>query len=165
MLAGRRQNEAGKVRAVFVCLCSLGYLLLCFPEIAYSWPETLLTWDILFLLPVTWTGPVLSPLISSLSMILLALVIVCFTHRNNSVYLLRFEWALIVRCLCSVSAYIWDYSRFILLIMHLRSVVNSGEEGFICLSLKYMPESFPWGIFLAGELMILTSILLLAADQ
>lgn len=26
-----------------------------------GWPQSLLTWDILFLIPVTWTGPVLAP--------------------------------------------------------------------------------------------------------
>src|SRR4030043_48057 len=35
------------------------------------WPASLMTWDILFLIPTTWTGPVLTPLIVSLTMLLL----------------------------------------------------------------------------------------------
>lgn len=40
-----------------------------------GWPETLLTTDILFLLPIIWTGPVIAPVINSLTMILMAMVI------------------------------------------------------------------------------------------
>lgn len=33
------------------------------------WPESLLTWDVLFLIPVPWLGPVLAPVIVSLALI------------------------------------------------------------------------------------------------
>ena len=46
-----------------------------FLKLLLGWPESLFTWDVLFLIPTTWTGPVLSPVLVSLSMILLALVI------------------------------------------------------------------------------------------
>jgi hypothetical protein len=58
----------------------LGYTLLAFGiwDIFYyvflkfmcGWPHTLLDWDILFLLPVPWWGPVLAPMLISLLMIL-----------------------------------------------------------------------------------------------
>ncbi|MBL7138880.1 MAG: hypothetical protein ISS17_08905, partial [Bacteroidales bacterium] len=41
-----------------------------------GWPESLLTWDILFLIPTTWVGPVLAPVINSLTMIALAGVMI-----------------------------------------------------------------------------------------
>ena len=41
-----------------------------FLKIMILWPESLMTWDILFLIPTTWTGPVISPVIVSFSMIL-----------------------------------------------------------------------------------------------
>jgi hypothetical protein len=31
-----------------------------------GWPESFMTWDILFLIPATWVGPVISPIIVSL---------------------------------------------------------------------------------------------------
>lgn len=40
-------------------------------KIFLDWPESLHTWDILFLIPVTWIGPVLAPVICSVTMILL----------------------------------------------------------------------------------------------
>ncbi len=44
-----------------------------FLKVALGWPESLLTWDILFMLPVTWVGPVICPVINSLTMILLCM--------------------------------------------------------------------------------------------
>lgn len=57
----------------------LGYFLIAFGlwDIFYyvflrmmgGWPETVLDWDILFLLPLPWWGPVLAPVLVSLLMI------------------------------------------------------------------------------------------------
>jgi len=41
-----------------------------FLKIICGWPHSLLDWDILFLLPMPWWGPVLSPVLISLMMIL-----------------------------------------------------------------------------------------------
>ena len=47
-----------------------------FLRVLIGWPESLMTWDVLFLLPVTWTGPVITPLIVSATMIFFALIII-----------------------------------------------------------------------------------------
>ncbi len=65
-------------------------------KIFLVWPSSFLTWDILFLIPITWIGPVLAPIICSLTMILLSIVIVHFNEKN---YLLKInfkEWFLII---------------------------------------------------------------------
>ncbi|HNT42130.1 MAG TPA: hypothetical protein PKN78_07855, partial [Tenuifilaceae bacterium] len=46
-----------------------------FLKLLIGWPTSMLTWDLLFLIPVTWTGPVVAPVAISLMMITLALVI------------------------------------------------------------------------------------------
>ena len=43
-----------------------------FLKAVLGWPESLMTWDVLFLIPTTWTGPVLTPVLVSLTMILFA---------------------------------------------------------------------------------------------
>ena len=53
-----------------------------FLKLLLDWPESLFTWDVLFLIPTTWTGPVLSPILVSLTMILLALVILVRADRG-----------------------------------------------------------------------------------
>jgi hypothetical protein len=40
-----------------------------FLKVLLDWPSSVLTWDILFLLPVPWVGPVLAPVLVSLAMI------------------------------------------------------------------------------------------------
>jgi hypothetical protein len=34
-------------------------------KVCLGWPSSLLTWDVLFLIPVPWVGPVLAPVPSS----------------------------------------------------------------------------------------------------
>ena len=40
-----------------------------------DWPPSLLTWDILFLIPVPWIGPVLAPVIISVALIIGSLLL------------------------------------------------------------------------------------------
>ena len=49
-----------------------------FLKLIIGWPSSLFEWDVLFLIPVTWTGPVISPLIVAVLMIILAMVIIIF---------------------------------------------------------------------------------------
>ncbi|MBN2287826.1 MAG: hypothetical protein JXQ83_00740 [Candidatus Glassbacteria bacterium] len=39
-------------------------------KVLLDWPQSLLTWDVLFLVPLPWIGPVLSPLLVSVSLII-----------------------------------------------------------------------------------------------
>jgi len=48
-----------------------------------NWPPSLLTWDLLFLVPVPWVGPVLAPLIVALTMIIMAAVILYLLERGQ----------------------------------------------------------------------------------
>jgi len=41
-------------------------------KLLIDWPASILDWDILFLIPVTWAGPVLAPVITSLTMLIIA---------------------------------------------------------------------------------------------
>src|SRR5690349_15252456 len=44
-------------------------------KVFINWPASLLDWDILFLIPFTWLGPVAAPVICSITMIILALAL------------------------------------------------------------------------------------------
>jgi hypothetical protein len=45
-----------------------------FLKVFLDWPASLFTWDILFLIPVPWVGPVLAPVIVSVAMIVCGFV-------------------------------------------------------------------------------------------
>jgi len=58
-------------------------------KVLIDWPASIMDWDILFLMPVTWAGPVLAPVITSLTMLVIAAVL--FTERPLNITKVR--WA------------------------------------------------------------------------
>src|SRR5438105_10763259 len=68
MLAGRTwRRRAGYAALAFGTWDIFYYVFL---RLISGWPRTLLDWDILFLLPLPWWGPVLAPISIALLMIL-----------------------------------------------------------------------------------------------
>lgn len=129
-----------------------------------SWPESLLTWDILFLLPVTWTGPVIAPIILSLLMILLAIIIYHFNLKSNfNVKIFRKEWLILISgSLIVILSFIWDYCRFLYKSITLTELQKkSFNDKLFDLSVEYIPESFNWILFLLGFAVISSGIFLI----
>jgi hypothetical protein len=87
-------------RGRFACFM----LLFGFWDLAYylwlyvmvSWPPSMLTWDLLFLIPVIWTGPVLAPVIVSALMIAAALVYYSDTRAAEEVMIPKLDWLLTI---------------------------------------------------------------------
>lgn len=63
---------------------------------AIGWPESLFTWDILFLLPVPWIGPVLAPVIVSALMIFIGFNITRWFAFGYNVKPKLIHWALVL---------------------------------------------------------------------
>ena len=55
-----------------------------FLKLVLNWPSSWFTWDILFLVPVVWTGPVLAPVLVSLTMIILAFTILYIDRATRT---------------------------------------------------------------------------------
>src|SRR5262245_59171750 len=51
-------------------------------KVFLDWPASLLTWDVLFLIPVPWVGPVLAPVTVALTMIGMGLVLLQLEQRG-----------------------------------------------------------------------------------
>jgi hypothetical protein len=68
MLAGRTWRHRAGYAAIAFGTWDIFYYV--FLRIMSGWPRTLLDWDILFLLPLPWWGPVLAPVSIALVMIL-----------------------------------------------------------------------------------------------
>jgi len=129
-----------------------------------SWPESIFTWDILFLLPVAWTGPVISPVIISLLMILLAFVILIKnSDSNNQFKIIKREWILLIAgSLIIFVSFIWDYCKFIN--QNLSNIEISDKtisERLYFISFQYIPDKFPWLLFICGVLTIIIGILII----
>jgi hypothetical protein len=126
-----------------------------------SWPESLLTWDILFLLPVIWTGPVIAPVILSILMIILAMIIYQFNLISNfKVRITRTEWIILILGSCIVfTSFIWDYCKFLYINISWTELQSrSLNDKLFDLSIQYIPESFNWILFLVGVLIIIVGI-------
>lgn len=95
-----------------------------------GWPPSLFTWDVLFLIPLPWLGPVIYPVVVSLFLVGGFLVHERMRARGLEVFLTIGEWtvawggALIV-----IAAFCWNW----------RAVVDGT-----------VPDSFPAALFAAG---------------
>lgn len=124
-----------------------------------GWPQSLMTWDVLFLIPTTWTGPVLSPVLVSLTMILLSMVILFRAERGKVTRISGKIWGgLILGSLILIFAFIFDYSLHMLTHFSLFEMGQLKNPEVMELATSYIPGRFPWGIFAAGEVVILASI-------
>jgi len=125
-----------------------------------GWPESLMTWDVLFLIPTTWTGPVLTPILVSLTMILLAMVILLNAERGKETRIPGKIWTgLILGSLILIFAFILDYSQHMLVTFSWVEMLQVKNPEVLRVATSYIPKQFPWWIFAAGELVILSSIL------
>lgn len=130
-----------------------------FLKILINWPASLMTWDILFLIPTTWTGPVIAPVIVSFTMLVLALVIINHGRIHETVSLNIREWVLLITgSIFLILAFIWDYSAFLFRHYSFGELITlPDKEALMELSQQYMPEHFPWLIFVLGEAVIMTA--------
>jgi hypothetical protein len=130
-----------------------------FLKILTGWPPSMMTDDILFLLPVMWIGPVLAPLILAIAMILFALAILFFYSRNRHVQLNLTEIiSLITGSVVIIISFTADYTGFIINDPSFHSLRLLTSESLSQLSLQYDPGDFPWFVFTIGIVIILSVI-------
>jgi hypothetical protein len=131
-----------------------------FLKLLLGWPVSLLTWDILFLIPVVWSGPVIAPILISLLMILLAGIIYKFELRFTGRYYINVkEWLILLGgAVVIFVSFIYDFMKF---------VVESSGNLIISpnqlnqLVLKYIPSQFNWSLFILGVAILLFSFYLI----
>lgn len=128
-----------------------------------NWPPSFLTWDILFFIPVAWIGPVLAPVICSLTLMFLAGSIVCLHERGYTVKIKLFEWGLILLGAFMIfCTFIWDYSRIIIREGFLPSFWTlTNNEHFYKIISQYQPTYYNWYLFALGEILILCALALM----
>lgn len=130
------------------------YLVL---KLLLGWPASLLTWDVLFLIPFTWASPVLAPVICSLTMILFSTILLFQMPKGIFLTIRSFEWSLLVSgSLLVLYTFMKDYGR--LALSHLSpggTEKQASREDMWTAVTQYVPEDFNWLVFGAGELLIL----------
>jgi hypothetical protein len=131
-------------------------------KVFIDWPSSLLEWDILFLIPITWLGPVLAPVICSVTMILLSILII-----RSSRPLTPGLWGLLV-CGSMVILYTFlkDYGSIIIDNgFHEDYAMIMQNKAFVAIASAYIPQSYSWEFFVFGEVLILGGAAMLIVNN
>jgi len=106
-----------------------------FLKLMIHWPESLSTWDILFLIPLPWVGPVWAPVLVALSMIVCGLI----SLRAGGIPGRIPHWTGVLGgAIVIIVAFVWDF----------RNTTAGG-----------IPNPFNWPLFLLGEAIGLSAFL------
>jgi hypothetical protein len=131
-----------------------------FLKLILNWPSSWLTWDILFLIPVIWTGPVLAPVLVSLTMIVLSFIILYFEQKNEQFVIHRpVIFLVILGSVLIFISFILDFSSFVIRQSSF-SAMFSADSASTLIQI-YTPVSYNWFILLAGEISIFSGIIIM----
>ena len=159
ILAGK--NAAQKFSFFIYCFAIWDLFYYIFLKLLLDWPESWFTWDVLFLIPVPWVGPVLAPCIVSLTMIALAGCIVYLQYKGCEIKIKWREWLLLLGgCFIVMVSFMTDYFAY-LNEHHFQQIwtLMSKEQMFIEIA-AYIPNSYNWSMFWLGEILMILGILL-----
>lgn len=162
--AGVMAGKNGPQRFVFFLYCfaiwDIFYYV--FLYVLLGWPESLFAWDILFLIPVPWVGPVICPVLVSLTMISLTLVTLYGQSRGHKARLNAIEIIIFLSgCAIILVSFMWDYFQYVQMNGDGKSAWTlSTEKDLFSEARNYIPETFNWPLFLAGQIMITSGVVL-----
>jgi hypothetical protein len=136
LLAGRTWRRRAGYAAIAFGAWDIFYYL--FLHLMTGWPRTPLDWDILFLLPLPWWGPVLAPASIALVMIVWGTLATQSDERPSGA-----RWPLAlgsIGCVVALALFMIDAWR----------ALPHGREAV----LEALPTAFNWPLFFAALLLI-----------
>jgi hypothetical protein len=130
-------------RFAWFCWCfaiwDLCYYL--FLKLVLGWPETWMTWDVLFLLPVVWCGPVLAPCLISVGLLVLAVLLLEQGSRAPGRSPAPWQWILWIVAACIYfGTFIEGPLRY------LAGGTGPAAQGLNALA-GWVPEHYAWAWF------------------
>lgn len=153
ILSGR--NTAERFAFFLFCFAVWDIFYYVFLWMLIGWPASLLEWDILFLIPVPWVGPVLAPCLLSLTMIGYTGSILALQQRSYPVKLKLGDWLMMISGSLIV---ILSFTIPYLNLMAETPGQASSEELLQKIS-AYIPGNYNWFLFGTGEFILLIAIL------
>lgn len=106
-------------------------------KVFLDWPASLLTWDVLFLIPVPWVGPVVAPLSVACTMIGMAFVMLHLESRGTVNGASKHVWvAQVLACLIIIASFTIDI---------IPRLDASGER-----LAQWVPTTYRWWMLLLG---------------
>ena len=152
----------GFVLRLAVFLFTFGIWDLCyyvFLKVLLDWPQSVLTWDVLFLIPLTWLGPVLAPLVCAVTMIGLAVFWIALDRRSGGIRIGNRAWLLLAAgAVLIFLTFIRDSAGIIIRGGFPADLAGlAGNRDFQAAVAAFVPSHYDWGFFFAGEALILLS--------
>lgn len=130
-----------------------------FLYLSLGWPQSLHTWDILFLIPLPWVGPVWAPCLLCLLMMSGALYVIRQTDLDlNFTISLQLWWLMITGAFVCIISFMWDYLRYTYRQTNSWSVFSS-QDLFSEIG-NYVPGDFNTPLFLIGFLLMSSSLII-----
>lgn len=129
LAAGRNFNQRMAAFAVVFGLWDMFFYV--FLRLMIHWPQSIFTWDILFLIPLPWVGPVIAPVIVASTLVVCGLISLSLGGMPARPR----EWmTMMAGGLIVILSFVWDY----------RNTMAGG-----------LPNPFNWPLFFAGEIIAL----------
>ena len=140
-LAGRTWRHRAAYAAIAFGVWDIFYYV--FLRLISGWPNTLLDWDILFLLPLPWWGPILAPISIAVLMIVWGTL---ETQSRKDISAPRWPWALgWTGIAVALAAFMIDAWRAL---PHGRDAV-----------LQVLPTTFNWPMFVLALLLMASPVM------
>lgn len=108
-----------------------------------GWPEGLMTWDLLFLVPLPWVGPVATPVLIALAMTSAGSIIIYYGTKGYVIRWHLYDW--VVELICAfimIVAFCWDWKNI------MRIPGASPGSG--------IPNPFAWWLYLPAYFFAIT---------
>ncbi|HZV35338.1 MAG TPA: hypothetical protein VFB72_12260 [Verrucomicrobiae bacterium] len=132
MLAGKNWRSRWGYAAIAFGVWDIFYYV--FLKVITGWPNSLIDWDILFLLPLPWWGPVIAPVLIASLMVLWGTLASQWEHQRR----FRDEWRAwglnFAGCALALYVFMEDAIR----------IVGKGEDAMRML----LPSRFDWPLFI-----------------
>jgi len=79
-----------------------------------GWPESIMTWDLLFFVPLPWVGPVITPVLIALALTVAGSLIIYFEEKGYIISWRWFDFVILLGCgLLLIIAFCWDWKNII----------------------------------------------------
>jgi len=143
MLAGKKWPQRLGYSAIAFGVWDIFYYV--FLKVMYGWPHSLLDWDILFLLPLPWWGPVLAPMLIACLMIIWGTRVTQFEGSPAPSGRTCAAWALSI------------IGMFLALYVFMTDTLRVAHLG-VPVVRKVLPTEFNWPLFLMALVLMAAPI-------
>ena len=109
-LAGKRLVERFSFFIIAFGIWDIFYYVWLYVMI--KWPQSLMTWDLLFFIPLPWVGPVITPVIIALTMVAMGTLLVLYSANSIKLTWRWYDSAVeLTLCVLMITAFCWDWKN------------------------------------------------------